>query len=572
MPIQSQLSAIHFNKKIVFNLLRASFQGGDNSTLAGSQSLPYVENGGPLTVVDSLSLYNITDNKLNRESGAPASNWVDPQIYSQEFTNEAGLLFYVSVAINSTFFSNGTVGASNTIAAAPANVLSTMMAYNELKPYASGSQISTGILPFGNVNATYTIPFEAEIAVISHLPGAFWLHRFKSGMWRLMWVDATTSTTPLRMRFNDLGRPSTINRLGLSNKLPPVYKSRFGISTERIETTINGSILSTEADAFIEHSITAATGVTQEVLVRYVDDNNCWVIRMSQTGSTIKIIERSGGVEIEYASASQTWTDTTQYRISIIVDKYTIRVYVGNTYKCEYVSARSNYEATNAKVSHAGSNLISWPLYLSLDAGTPTISKSVFAVGDSKTAGQGDDDSTSPDGFPSRLVSNLNSSTGIPWAEFPTKIGRSSYGVNYGLGGTVNIKDVIDADLASKPYAPDYVIINLGVNDSANFIGNEAQWVLDYQYIIDTIHVRYPNARISIARVWKAGADALFDSMNDTYIPQVISGRSWCFLGPDERIVLKGDDNGATYTVDGIHPNPAGHQALADAWQTSMGY
>src|SRR5690606_7497516 len=130
---------------------------------------------------------------------------------SAEFSNETGLLFYTQLAISACTQSNGAVGASNLINQNPANTLAHYLYYNEHRPYVGGSRVDTR-LPFGAINRTYTIPIAAELAMVSRAPGAWWLQRYKAGMWRLVWVDATAQPGLLRWRYNELGRTGTISR------------------------------------------------------------------------------------------------------------------------------------------------------------------------------------------------------------------------------------------------------------------------------------------------------------------------------------------------------------------------
>jgi lysophospholipase L1-like esterase len=326
-------------------------------------------------------------------------------------------------------------------------------------------------------------------------------------------------------------------------------------------------------DAIVEHIITAATGVTQELMIRRVDDNNCWIIRMDQAGSTVKLIEKVGGVETEKGSAAQTWTHGTQFRIVVSAEAYHILVYVGTTAKINYNSAYSNSTATGIKVSRAGTELVAWPKKYNISVGVPVVTKSFWPYGDSKTNGQSD--TTPPalgqNGYPPLLAASLQSTTGNTWREFPLRIGRSSFTVN---SAGVSMLANLDADLATRYDAPDYILCNLGVNDlPLQLTTDPTGWQTDYQTILDRMHARWPNAKIGLQRVWRSGvADASLNTVDDTYIPNVIAGRSWAFLGGDERLSthIKGTDSGATYTADGIHPNHAGYIRTSDAWASAI--
>lgn len=143
-------------------------------------------------------------------------------------------------------------------------------------------------------------------------------------------------------------------------------------------------------------------------------------------------------------------------------------------------------------------------------------------------------------------------------------------------GATVAIREAaITTDLAARVDTPNFILCNLGIVDigSNEFNDSAARdiWVTKYQTIIDAIHAKWPNARIGILRVWARTYPHL-DLMDDTYIPQVIAGRAWASLGPDERDFLENGDDGVTYTSDGVHSNAAGELLTAQEWKTWMGY
>lgn len=120
-----------------------------------------------------------------------------------------------------------------------------------------------------------------------------------------------------------------------------------------------------EANALIEQTWTAVTDETWELSTRRTDDDNRWIVRCDQAGSTIKLIERNAGVETERSSAAQTWTNGTQYRLVVVQDGDAIRTYVANVAKNSYTSASFNNTATGVETDKAGSNLVTYPRTLS---------------------------------------------------------------------------------------------------------------------------------------------------------------------------------------------------------------
>jgi lysophospholipase L1-like esterase len=139
--------------------------------------------------------------------------------------------------------------------------------------------------------------------------------------------------------------------------------------------------------------------------------------------------------------------------------------------------------------------------------------------------------------------------------------------------GIVLAAPIIDATLAPAVVNTDYptVICNLGVND---FVGMPAQSVIEAAYltIIDATKAKWPNVKMWLARPWKLGFDAAADLMAG-YIANVQAQRSsFVSLGPDERVFIKGADNGASETVDGIHPSALGQDLYATQWKALLGY
>jgi hypothetical protein len=135
------------------------------------------------------------------------------------------------------------------------------------------------------------------------------------------------------------------------------------------------------------------------------------------------------------------------------------------------------------------------------------------------------------------------------------------------------LRGFIDADLAAMTddavFAPKVVLVNATVN-SIGAVG--LQWQTDLAYIVDAMHTKYPSALVYIAKPWRQGYDAQCDTLAG-YIDTIIAARAgWAFAGHDERVWLKGADDGATMTYDGIHYTAVGNTEAASQWQTALGY
>jgi hypothetical protein len=56
------------------------------------------------------------------------------------------------------------------------------------------------------------------------------------------------------------------------------------------------------------------------------------------------------------------------------------------------------------------------------------------------------------------------------------------------------------------------------------------------------------------------------------WITDIAASRPNVFLGHDERVWLRNNDNGATYTSDGVHYNEDAQPVVRDEWLAMLGY
>jgi lysophospholipase L1-like esterase len=191
------------------------------------------------------------------------------------------------------------------------------------------------------------------------------------------------------------------------------------------------------------------------------------------------------------------------------------------------------------------------------------------------------------------LIARLSAALGGVWQFYNCGLGSQSVGSYLATIG-VRLANALDtgttpgaavaAPGTTMPAASDIpaaVLINLGVNDSLLTLlspfptfpagsTDAAGWQANYLAIIDYIRSRWANAPIYIMRWWAGTAPAGHDNTEAGWIDTLITLRPNCFLGPDERVFLKGSDNGATNTYDQIHPGSAGHIATVTAWEAVL--
>jgi lysophospholipase L1-like esterase len=126
--------------------------------------------------------------------------------------------------------------------------------------------------------------------------------------------------------------------------------------------------------------------------------------------------------------------------------------------------------------------------------------------------------------------------------------------------------------IAAATQTPDWILVNTGINDTNAPATLQAAFEASYGSLLDKLHTAWPSARILVTYPWARNLDAACDTMAG-WIDNVLATRSpWAVIGDDERVWMKGADNGATMTNDGIHPNKAGNAEKVNQVITAMGY
>lgn len=353
-----------------------------------------------------------------------------------------------------------------------------------------------------------------------------------------------------------------------------VFGRSFLWGQANIEPDPTGVTLVGSADLFATCEWSPIAAAVFELSIRRTDDDNRWIVRGDQTGSTVKLIERNAGVETERASGAVTWSVTDKMRVWVRAEGQRINMGTENAQRgTPYTTASFNLTATGVKVTATNANslvnLRTIPLVVpalpieGVSSGIAPVN--IFAVGDSKTVGTGD---TTPPvgtltGYPRWLCDQVEQAVLRGCYDRPLRIGTG--------GATAAVIDTgMAANLATRNHVPNYILVNVGANDAS---GGTAQATFEAAYgsFLDKLHVKWPNALIYCMRVWVRGFAAACNNIDNTWIPNVLATRSWAFIGPDERVFLENSDDGATYTVDGIHPNRLGYILTASQWKTTLG-
>lgn len=178
----------------------------------------------------------------------------------------------------------------------------------------------------------------------------------------------------------------------------------------------------------------------------------------------------------------------------------------------------------------------------------------VLAIGDSKTS--------EGNAWPASLAASLTTATS------PSPVwGMDGIGVGASTAGYWAAN--IGAALAAQADNHTAVLVSLGVNDFGT--ATEAAWKADMLTVMDACAARWPQAIIYVSKPWKRD----FDGAADTYagwVDDIVAARAYAAVGDDERDWLKGADDGATNTSDGVHYSTAGQAAKTAAIQAAMGY
>lgn len=300
-----------------------------------------------------------------------------------------------------------------------------------------------------------------------------------------------------------------------------------------------GDSVTHPANALIKCSYTAPAEDVN-IYFRYADADNTWILR-TKAGNYIKLIEKSGGVETERGS----WTGSPVTETFIGLDGDRIWVNCGATAFLTYTST-FNQSATVLKSDVALTGGI-YDIYL-----TPPGTLTGLALERFTTFG----DSKGTLGWQAilQVITEPVSHRGL----------YNTGGWNVATKKVADLKAIIDANLAAATHTPEYVLVNIGINDIAS-APDYPQMAIDYGYTLDAIHTRWPDSAIYIAKIWARTLDCSY--FNDTLIPSVLSTRSWVSVGLDETLVLPDYDDG-----DGIHYTTEALTAVANAWKTAIGY
>lgn len=344
-------------RRIIY-FLRATF--GTDLAAPLPASLP-VDLGGPFTVTDTESKLSQSASALVSAGGKAVPAFGDPGIREIARPRTIGHALLTKMRF--------TTGSTQLMFGWDPVAGSTIDAHAF---YKSGTgtiniRVGTANVTLGSLDITADTDYLFLIVLLN--PGAVYLHKLASASsWTVDWVDNSQSQATLIPSLANHSAFVATDRLdGFDlGRADARFSANTGLITARLATNSAGDTITHAADAIVQQTLTAATGVDKDLGIRMTDDNNGWFARMNQAGSTVKLIEKVAGVETSRGSVATTFTNGVDYILTAIFEGNTIRVMVDNTTKITYSSASFQATATTAKAVFAGTEFKSYPRTIAL--------------------------------------------------------------------------------------------------------------------------------------------------------------------------------------------------------------
>lgn len=516
-----------------------------------------------LAVVDTANKVSITDGKLKFSALTVANS--DPRAYSPALERIPGRALYCKFKGHGYY-----IGIDNTTTSYP-HISLKLRFDSQFEVY---NFASTGLFPFVETTTEYELLIvnRGNLVATNYIESGGYLMLIKGGVytnWTIIGISQSIKYEPFyvsMVSFYNMNAQITDDWKVID--LGGAFARHYSHSIVREAypySTANDKVYVITANGIAHLQWRCATGNAFDVQVRRVDDNNCWIVRFAQAG-TVKIIEKVEGTETERATANITFNNATNHQIRIRLNAQVIRVNVNDSTKVEYTSAATNETATGCKVTgtFAGVyNFSYWPLTIADFEVKKGINQPKFILpyGDSKTVGYLDDAiPVTGGGYPPILMDLLDTAQSRGYYERPLRIAQNGR-------TTALAKAAVDAELAAAVGTPDYILYNLGANDT-DF---DATWHTNTAYILDALHAKWPNAKIYMAVTWERVTGFAYNLAHRAAINTAIAGRSYCYIGIDELTLENGDDGATYFNVDGTHPNRAGYIKTAQLWKAVLG-
>ena len=363
-------------------LFRDEFPIDDDAPVTSPRSA----NPGTMTITDTGNRCSVVGGKLEIAAGVAA---VKIGLGAQ--TRAAGLAYFLQETSAET--ADGSMMAWHTSVAQVSQL-----------DAKHGFMLSARAITDDEYRYAYTQPiYTPTMCLVLKATGCFYLIK-NSNDWQIEYISNINNTATMypviTVAANSIAR--TIDHVAVAQLGAPFTTEDFytqKVASADADTTITGL-----ANCVVEATRTFVTNDVYELSFRRVDDDNRFVVRCSQSGSTAKLIEINGGTETERASVAVTFTNGANFRIFAKCIGNTYQVFVAlaaaaydSLYVLNYVGASALSTATGAKVNLASTNFVAWPRILSgaaltevsryspFDSGFTTLSERTLYTGTGET-------------------------------------------------------------------------------------------------------------------------------------------------------------------------------------------
>lgn len=342
-------------KKGVTYLLRDEFTTDAAAPLASPRTC---EPGpGALTIVDSGSQMSISGGALIL--AGVRKNFGDPGVYCGPFTRSIGLTAIGRFDQLGPCF---VFGFKNSASSYP-----TSCGIQNYSYQIRSNNFNVG----GYYNLLQTTAYDIYV-INTSFGGIFVVYRGIYAALTIYWVLYDPSYAALTAVYAGFGMYTEAPNAKVKDfkiaVLSSPWDSAYGVATGYTDSPASGASLAHEPDCIVRVAWTASAGAVFEMDVRRTDADNRWILRVSQAGGTMKLIQRQAGVETERASSAQSFTAGTQYELIVLAYGATIQTALKNGIVSSYGSATFNQTATTAMVTASAgalSTFVTWPRTLS---------------------------------------------------------------------------------------------------------------------------------------------------------------------------------------------------------------
>lgn len=206
--------------------------------------------------------------------------------------------------------------------------------------------------------------------------------------------------------------------------------------------------------------------------------------------------------------------------------------------------------------------------------------RTLLFIGDSITdCGRREDPDGLGEGYVSLLAEQLEARTSAT-----TQDGTAtSVVLNRGISGHRAADLVARFGADCLDLAPDLVTIYIGVNDSWHYtMGrehvSEESFERDCRWMLDQLAARLPDAPVVMILPFVADVDEDVRRIHEDLDGKVaiirrLAAERGCALVDLEQVLAEALASGmapAQFAADGVHPTPAGHRRIADAWLAAV--